>query len=152
MNCLSVISSNRVLSVCGEQPMAFATTWVVWRFLWDPLTNNLMRYNPFLVLKLHLVTRDIQLGLFIPCYLGISFRLPSFICVCVCVCVSEWETEGMCGECVYKEASTALGFHLIPQITFNFSCPSLLFLPFPIWVNHFNPSHSAITIYSVLIF
>ena len=39
--CVGVVFSNgALLAVCGEQRVALATVWVVWRFPWDPSANN----------------------------------------------------------------------------------------------------------------
>jgi hypothetical protein len=65
MNCVGVIfiNNNRFLpSVYGEQPIAFTTAWVLSGFHGTPLSNNAIRCNPFLVLKLYLMLRDFQLG------------------------------------------------------------------------------------------
>lgn len=64
----------------------------------DPLTINSIRWNQFLAIKLHMVTRDVtisnKLGLSLPYYLVILLKLPSYI----------------------LKTSTVLGFQTTPQM------------------------------------
>lgn len=77
--------------------------------------------------KLYLETINVKLKLCLSYYLATSFRLSSY-------------------RCIVYEASTVLGFYMIPQMTLNFSCPSpypsivLFFLLIPCFILLFQPT------------
>lgn len=52
MRCIAAEFSNQaLLSVYGDEDIIMAECFVVYRFLWDPLVNNSIEFNPFLVLE-----------------------------------------------------------------------------------------------------
>lgn len=66
------------LSFCGEYPIALAIAWVVRGFHEAPLDNNWIRHSHFWHWKLHLVMRNVWLGLHLFCHLAILFTFLSY--------------------------------------------------------------------------
>jgi hypothetical protein len=81
VSCVSAVCSNgALLSGCTEQTLVLATARVIRWFPWDPLKSTIqLNVTQFWYWKLHLVTRDVQLGLYLPHYLVVSFRLLSYM-------------------------------------------------------------------------
>lgn len=101
------LQQRTVLSVGGEQPRALGTAWSSHRTLWPTTQSNVTHSRSR---KLRLAARDDRMPLFLPHWLAISSRSPSYMYV-------FWETP------------TVLGSHTTPQMALNFNC---LFLYSPL--------------------
>lgn len=102
--CRYCLQDCALMSVCRVQPIA--TTKTVSDFKTPvgshcPTTQLDRSYSQ--QGKLHLVARDVHLGLCILCYFEISLTLPSHMYT-------------------FQEASGALDFHIIIQMALNFRC------------------------------
>lgn len=134
MTCVGVVfSHSALLSVAGlrlqswQQPEVFGGPQGV------PLVNNSISMSQYCDWKLHLVTRDGQLGSVSP----IIWQFPLHL---------------LLHMYALQDTSTVLGFHMTPQMTINLSCLSPYFLPCPLlssWSSCsllFQPHHPSITI------